>query len=181
MKLTDYIQLGEDIRRGHLNEDAPCQGATKIKPQRLLSSLGIEDDIPNWVKAKVTIGYICGGCGNPLHAYICRPEEGRRSNKERIKALLAPYQNSTQSNLAIAAETKLSPATIARYRKASGIDTSTWVGKDGKTYTNDTETRAVRRITKCLNEVATLLTPERATPEIQEIIKRIANATGAKL
>lgn len=181
MKLTDYIRLGEDIRRGHLNADTPCKGTERISKERLLSALGVEDDVANWLKGKVTIGYICGGCGNPLHAYICRPEEGRKRNRERIKALLAPYENSNQSNLAIAAETKLSPATIARYRKASGIDTSTWIGKDGKTYTNDAETRAVRRITKCLNEVATLLTPERTTPEIREIIKRIASATRAKL
>ena len=180
MKLSEYIQQDEATRKAHLNAEAPCQGTTKIKPQRLLSALGVEDDVPHWLRARITIGYTCEGCGNPAHAYICRPDEKRADAKARIETLLAPYKTSTMSNLAIAKATNLSPATIARYRKASGIDTKTWVGQDGKTYTKDNETRATRKIVGYLNEISEMLTPQRATPEVRALIERLrATATEA--
>jgi hypothetical protein len=181
MKLSEYIEQDTATRKTHLDVDAPCKGITKIKPERLLSALGVENDVSHWLRARITIGYTCEGCANPAHAYICRPDEKRADTKARIEKLLAPYKTSNMSNLAIAKATNLSPATIARYRKASGIDTKTWVGQDGKTYTTDAETRATRKIVGYLSEISEMLTPQRATPEVRALIEKLqATATEKK-
>ena len=80
MNLSNYIQLPRKERQKHLDLDTPClteKGHWRSRSQRsrkaLLALLGVEDDVPNWITAKVQLCHSCecdshkGWCENPLH------------------------------------------------------------------------------------------------------------------
>ena len=83
MKLSEYILLPREERQGHVDLNTFCilnGGSRPTKASRgrraLLDLLGIENDVPSWVKAKIQICHSCeshsknGWCENPLHLSI---------------------------------------------------------------------------------------------------------------
>ena len=83
MNLSNYIQLPRKERQKHLDLDTPCvlnggNSRARVKRGRkaLLALLGVENDVPNWVKAKIQVCHSCGChsengyCENPLHLSV---------------------------------------------------------------------------------------------------------------
>lgn len=172
--LTDYIKLPLEHRQQHLQPDAPCSGAEPISRKRLLSAIGIDDNCPNWLEARITIGYTClHGCANPAHAFICRPNERRADRKARITERLTPYATSTLSDREVAKQTAVSPATVAKYRREMGGGGGIRLGKDGKLYARGTEAKAQKELQQALETATRLLHPERITPEVRRLIAAI--------
>lgn len=173
--LTDYIKLPLEHRQQHLQPDAPCSGTDRISKKRLLSALGIDDNCPNWLQAKVTIGYTCPcGCGNPAHAFICRPDERRSEQSRRIRERLAPYARSKLSDRQVAKLTSTSAATVAKYRRQMGDSSGIRLGKDGKLYARGSEAKALKELQQALKTASQLLTPQRITPEVRQLLAAIS-------
>ena len=88
MKLSEYILLPREERQRHIDLTTPCSlnegsaGSKRLRVKKaLLALLGIEDDVPNWVKAKIQICHSCechsknGWCEDPLHVSIGTSKE----------------------------------------------------------------------------------------------------------
>lgn len=105
MNMSEYILLPREDRQGHIDLDTPCVlngvatgGRARRGRKALLSLLGVENDVPNWTKAKIQMCHACnchsenGYCENPLHISVgtvkenisdiprkVRQEKGRRT------------------------------------------------------------------------------------------------------
>jgi hypothetical protein len=82
MKLSEWILLPHEVRMSGIDLTAPCVIIKKrqwtYRMNRMLEWLGIENDVPNLIKAKIHRIHRCenhsmgpnGICCNPLHWYI---------------------------------------------------------------------------------------------------------------
>jgi hypothetical protein len=79
MKLSEYILLPREQRITHIDLSTPCdpQGTkARNNKQTILDFLGVVNNIPNWITAKVQRCHACscdsqrGWCANPLHYYL---------------------------------------------------------------------------------------------------------------
>ena len=90
MRLSEYILLPREVRKRHLDLTTPCvlnEGCIGAKRKRgkkaLLALLRIENDVPNWVEAKIQVCHSCdchsanGWCENPLHLSIGTAKENQ--------------------------------------------------------------------------------------------------------
>ncbi len=179
MKLSSYLQLPLDTRRQHLRPEAPCKGTERLSQQRLLSALGLDNDIPNWKVGKVSVACVCRGCQNPEHSYLCRSGEVRDERKALLEKRVAPYLHSPLSHRQVAAKTGASSATVAKLRREAGVDTTLAVGADGKTYTRGTEAKAQKQLVQALETATRLLTADRCTEQVRELLAALEAAARA--
>lgn len=90
LNLSEYINLPREVRQGHIDLTTPCQtengkrgGRAKRGRKALLAVLGVENDVPNWVEARIQLCHACdchsgnGWCENPLHFSIGTTSENQ--------------------------------------------------------------------------------------------------------
>lgn len=119
---------------------------------------------------------VCRGCQNPQHSYLCRSGEVRAEQRGLLEKRVEPYLRSTLSHRQVAAKTGASTATVAKLRKEAGVDTALTVGRDGKTYTRGTEARAQKQLVRALETATQLLTAERCTEQVRELLAALEAA-----
>lgn len=179
--LTDYMRLPLKARQQHLQTESPCNGKERISQKRLLSALGIDNDCGDWLKARVTIGYCCPhGCSNPVHAFLCRPDERRANHKERLQARIAPHAHSPLSDREVARLASTSPASVRKYRQEAGIESSLRKGADGKIYARGAKAKAQKQLMQALETATALLEPNRVTPEVRQLIAALSEKATTK-
>jgi hypothetical protein len=99
MKLSEWILLPQEVRMAGIDLTSPCVILEKRRNwthrmNRMFTWLGIDNDIPNLIKAKIHRIHVCdhhsrgqGICCNPLHWYIGTMSENVMSlSKEKRQA-----------------------------------------------------------------------------------------------
>jgi hypothetical protein len=101
-------------------------------------------------------------------------KQSRNEQRANLRKRLEPLLSLPLSNNQVAKQAGTSATTVARFRKQRGIFPDVVRGGDGKDYAvGGNEARISLEIRRHLKAVAELTTPERATPEIRELIERL--------
>lgn len=81
-KLSEFMLLSREERTAHIDLTTPCDftrsGKNKV---HLVRDLGLEDDVENWITARIHRCHLCecgrrnGNCANPRHMYFGTAQE----------------------------------------------------------------------------------------------------------